>query len=75
MERQSSSWLVTALTGNQFGAWKCLPADLQQMKADIDVKRARGEPTVPSLLGDELKCNPFLRPGAAAALGGLGGWG
>jgi hydroxyacylglutathione hydrolase len=38
-------------------------ADLQRMRADIEAKRARGEPTVPSLLADELKCNPFLRPG------------
>lgn len=35
-----------------------------QLKArlqDIDAKRARGEPTVPSLLGEEIATNPFLR--------------
>lgn len=37
-------------------------ADLQRIAADIDAKRAAGQPTVPSLLGDERKCNPFLRP-------------
>lgn len=35
------------------------------MKEGIEAKRARGEPTVPSLLADELKCNPFLRPGGS----------
>jgi len=29
--------------------------------AEINDKRSRGEPTVPSLLGDEKKTNPFLR--------------
>lgn len=38
------------------------PSDLQRMAADIDAKRTAGQPTVPSLLGDERKCNPFLRP-------------
>lgn len=28
---------------------------------EIKVKRARGEPTVPSLMGDEKATNPFLR--------------
>lgn len=46
--------------------------DLQQMKADIDAKRARGEPTVPSLLGDEINCNPFLRPDSPAIRAKLG---
>ena len=51
------------------------------MKAGIDAKRARGEPTVPSLLGDERKCNPFLRPGrglgwcAAGRMAGVAGAG
>lgn len=26
----------------------------------------QNEPTIPSLLGDELKCNPFLRPDSIA---------
>lgn len=46
--------------------------DLQRMKADIEAKRARGEPTVPSQLGDELKCNPFLRPDSPAIRSKLG---
>ena len=34
---------------------------LQAMAADITAKRARGEPTIPSRLGDEKAANPFLR--------------
>lgn len=34
---------------------------LQQRVADVKAKRSRGEPTVPSLMGDEKKTNPFLR--------------
>jgi hydroxyacylglutathione hydrolase len=47
-------------------------ADLQRMAADIDAKRAAGQPTVPSLLGDERKCNPFLRPSSPAIREKLG---
>lgn len=36
---------------------------LQQRQADIEAARAKGEPTVPSLLSDELATNPFLRAG------------
>ena len=35
-------------------------------------KRVQGEATVPSTLGDELKLNPFLRPGDAAIRKALG---
>lgn len=35
--------------------------ELQQRAAEIKAKRSRGEPTVPSLMGDEKKTNPFLR--------------
>ena len=45
---------------------------LKARAAEIDARRARGEPTVPSLLGEELATNPFLRaddPALAAALG------
>ncbi|KAI3436150.1 hypothetical protein D9Q98_002207 [Chlorella vulgaris] len=45
---------------------------LQQMKAGIDEKRARGQATVPSLLADELQCNPFLRPSSPAIRAKLG---
>ena len=34
---------------------------LRAMAADITTKRARGEPTIPSRLGDEKAANPFLR--------------
>eukprot|EP00878_Enallax_costatus_P013063 GHUV01013651.1.p1 GENE.GHUV01013651.1~~GHUV01013651.1.p1 ORF type:complete len:334 (+),score=59.86 GHUV01013651.1:37-1038(+) len=35
---------------------------LQERKERIDDARSRGEPTVPSLLGEEFATNPFLRP-------------
>lgn len=37
-------------------------AALQERKQRIDDARSKGEPTVPSLLGEELETNPFLRP-------------
>ncbi|KAK9794623.1 hypothetical protein WJX73_000636 [Symbiochloris irregularis] len=36
---------------------------MQQRKREIDAMRAQGIATVPSLLRQELECNPFLRPG------------
>ena len=45
---------------------------LQDRSQRIDAARQAGEPTVPSLLEEEKKTNPFLRaddPGFAAALG------
>ena len=36
-------------------------ADLVARAEVVKQKRARGEPTVPSLLGEEKKTNPFLR--------------
>ncbi|KAI8470855.1 MAG: beta-lactamase-like protein [Monoraphidium minutum] len=36
-------------------------AALAERKAAVDAARARGEPTVPSTLGEELDTNPFLR--------------
>ena len=44
--------------------------------ASIDAARARGEATVPSLLGEEKATNPFLRvdvPAVQAAVGMAGG--
>jgi hydroxyacylglutathione hydrolase len=35
--------------------------ELARRRADADSRRARGEPTVPSTLADELATNPFLR--------------
>ncbi|GFR39999.1 hypothetical protein Agub_g533, partial [Astrephomene gubernaculifera] len=37
-------------------------AALKERKARVDEARARGEATVPSLLGEERATNPFLRP-------------
>jgi hydroxyacylglutathione hydrolase len=36
-------------------------ADLVNKVAIIKSKRARDEPTIPTLLGEEKKANPFLR--------------
>ena len=36
-------------------------ADLQERAAQVKAKRSRGEPTVPSKIGEEKKTNPFLR--------------
>ena len=48
---------------------------LQARSASIDAARARGEATVPSLLGEEKMTNPFLRvdlPGVQKAVGMVG---
>ncbi|GBF95299.1 hydroxyacylglutathione hydrolase [Raphidocelis subcapitata] len=49
---------------------------LAARKARVDAARAEGEPTVPSLLSEELETNPFLRAGAdpeLRAAAGVGG--
>jgi hydroxyacylglutathione hydrolase len=49
--------------------------DLRTYADGVDRKRAAGERTVPSLMGDERKANPFLRadvPGLASAIGMAG---
>lgn len=43
-------------------------ADLVKRTAEIKSKRSRGEPTVPSLLRDEKKTNPFLRGDVSAEI-------
>ena len=45
---------------------------LQERKQQIDEARARGEPTIPSTLGQELDTNPFLRPHDPALRAQLG---
>lgn len=40
--------------------------ELQRRVKEVQETRARGEPTVPSLLSDELETNPFLRAHSAA---------
>lgn len=47
-------------------------ATLRQMAGRIDALRARGEPTIPSRLGDEKAANPFLRADAADLQTALG---
>lgn len=44
---------------------------LRTRAAEVDRLRAAGRPTVPSLLGDEMRENPFLRAPDAAALGAI----
>jgi hydroxyacylglutathione hydrolase len=44
---------------------------LQAYAAKVKAMRARGEPTVPSRLSDELACNPFLRAPDIATLADL----
>jgi len=44
---------------------------LRARAADVDRLRAAGQATVPSVLGDEMAENPFLRAADVAALGAL----
>ena len=46
---------------------------LQAYAAEIDEKRARGEPTVPTVLKRELETNPFLRADDPAMMAKWGG--
>ena len=65
--QSNARYAVTIETGNQA---------LLARSAAIDAARARGEPTVPSLLGEEKATNPFLRvdvPAVQAAVGLAGG--
>ncbi|NWG70444.1 MAG: hydroxyacylglutathione hydrolase [Parvularculaceae bacterium] len=48
-------------------------AALRRRAAAVDAMRARGAPTVPTRLADELETNPFLRAPAIAASLGLSG--
>ncbi len=47
-------------------------ADLKSRAADIEAKRKANAPTVPSMLGDELATNPFLRAADPAIRAHLG---
>lgn len=47
-------------------------ADLVARAARIDEMRARGEPTVPSTLGEERATNPFLRADAPSLMKAIG---
>lgn len=44
-------------------------ADLVARAQEVDARRARGEPTIPSTIGLERATNPFVRAGSAAELG------
>ena len=46
-------------------------ADLVAYAAQVSAWRAAGKPTIPSRLGDELACNPFLRAPDVASLARL----
>jgi hydroxyacylglutathione hydrolase len=45
---------------------------LKEYAREIDEKRARNEPTVPSLLGREKETNPFLRADVASLADSVG---
>ena len=65
--QSNARFAVTIETGNK---------ELMARSASIDAARARGEATVPSLLGEEKATNPFLRadvPALQKAVGMLGG--
>lgn len=47
-------------------------APLRARIAEVEALRARGEPTVPSTLGEEKACNPFLRAGDPALAARIG---
>ena len=47
--------------------------ELQEYAAEIDEKRERGEPTVPTVLARELATNPFLRADDPAIIAKWGG--
>lgn len=48
-------------------------AALAEREARVRALRARGEPSLPVTLGEELACNPFLRVDAPAIVASLGG--
>jgi hydroxyacylglutathione hydrolase len=47
---------------------------LAARRADAEARRARGEPTVPSLLADELATNPFMRTAQAPVVRAAERW-
>lgn len=46
-------------------------AELRRRAAEIEALRARGEPTIPTTIGLELRTNPFLRAADAEAFGAM----
>ena len=61
--QSNARFAVTVETGN---------AALKARSAAIDAARARGEATVPSLLGEEKQTNPFLRADVASLQAAVG---
>ena len=61
--QSNARFAVTIETGN---------AALKARSAAIDAARARGEATVPSLLGEEKQTNPFLRADVASLQAAVG---
>ena len=59
----NADFALTVEPGNE-----CLVA----RKALEAARRARGEPTVPTTMAEELATNPFLRPGEAGVRAGVG---
>ena len=58
-----------------FAAW--VEPDNPELQARISrdqARRERGEPTVPSLIGEELASNPFMRTDQAAVIAAASGW-
>lgn len=62
---QSNARWATSLDGSS-------NAELRRRAAEVDADRAAGFATVPSLLGDEKRTNPFLRPFDPEIRKGLG---
>jgi hydroxyacylglutathione hydrolase len=44
-------------------------ADIAARLAEVEAQRARGEPTLPTTIGQERRTNPFMRAGSAEELG------
>jgi len=45
-----------------------------ERRGRVEAARARGEPTVPFTVADELATNPFVRAGSVTRLGELRAW-
>ena len=58
-----------------FAAWvEPDNADLEARTQRDRARRARGEPTVPSAIGEELASNPFMRTDQPAVIAAAGNW-
>lgn len=58
-----------------FAAWvEPGSADLKARTGRDEVRRERGEPTVPSTIGEELASNPFMRTDQTGVIAAAGNW-